>query len=170
MAVGDPSDPCGAGERNTHSELRGMWTLIKGGGTVRLWTPGWLLTVPGPAVLDDRITARHSPARPRSSHRPLGCAQELKCAMVGRERETQPSEGEQTAGVCLGGRLCPGLSPRPRGPWEAGRPRPVTATVFLLSLHLSPGPATASSSLTTLTAEKQGLTGGLLGAPGARSP
>ena len=86
MAAGDPSDPCGAGERNKHSKLRGMWTLITGGGTVRLWTPGWLPTVPGPAVLDDLITARHSPARPHSSHRPLGCAQELKCTTVGREK------------------------------------------------------------------------------------
>lgn len=106
-APADPSDPCGTGEGvswawNTHSELRAMWTLIKGGGTVRLWTPGWLPPVPGPTVLDDHITAHHSPERPHSSHPPLGCARELKCATVGRERggSTQ-RRGADTSGPSM---------------------------------------------------------------------
>ena len=149
-APGDPSDPCGTGEGvlwawNMHSELRAMWTLIKGGGTVRLWTPGWLPPVPGPTVLDYHITARHSPARPHSSHRPPGCARELKCATVGRERGGSTQRRGADSRGAPQGRPCPGPSPRPREPREAGRPRPLTATVFLSSLHLSPGPAPTSS-------------------------
>ena len=93
---------------------------------MRLWTPGWLLTVPGPTVLDDRITARHSPARPHSSHCPLGCAQELKCATVGRERGgSAQRRGADSRGASRGPSV-PWSIPKAQGALGGGQapPRP----------------------------------------------